>query len=391
MKLAWVSAPPWANTGYGKVTREFIRRIKYPEIECIATGGLQTGPFVEWEGIKVFPGMSAERNKGDIIVANLEKLLKDTGATHWLIHNDAWAYSATVKDVGQKYPCMTYSPIDGGHVSARELEALIPAQERVAMCKYAQEEIQKMGLSAVYIPHGVDTNIYKPQDKDDWRDYFQLPKDEFIFGFIGTNISKRKGQFEMFYGLKKAMDAGAKFKIVMITNLDGRNQGGYHLWELADYVGLPRDKILLAAKSFEFTEEELAGWYNSFDVLVNLSRGEGFGIPMLESQACGTPVITTKFSACTELVDGHGICIPPKAIDCYTLKTQYLAISDYDKFGEEAIRVINNPDLVKSMGKRACKFAQKYEWDKIAPSWDRMFRRVDNEGFFPPYKIKEFK
>jgi FkbM family methyltransferase len=41
--------------------------------------------------------------------------------------------------------------------------------------------------------------------------------------------------------------------------------------------------------------------YNSFDVLMNATRGEGFGIPILEAQACGVPVIVTDFSAMPEL------------------------------------------------------------------------------------------
>jgi len=42
--------------------------------------------------------------------------------------------------------------------------------------------------------------------------------------------------------------------------------------------------------------------YNAADVLMACSMSEGFGIPIVEAQACGTPVVTTDFSAMPELV-----------------------------------------------------------------------------------------
>jgi glycosyltransferase involved in cell wall biosynthesis len=41
--------------------------------------------------------------------------------------------------------------------------------------------------------------------------------------------------------------------------------------------------------------------FNSFDVLLNPSAGEGFGVPIVEAQACGTPAIVTDFSAMSEV------------------------------------------------------------------------------------------
>ena len=70
----------------------------------------------------------------------------------------------------------------------------------------------------------------------------------------------------------------------------------------------------------------------------------------------------------------------------------YLKIdTDYDLFGDVLANCIDDPQMVKARGKLAHKFAQKYDWNKLAPRWDRLFKRVDNEGFLPPYLTKEFK
>ena len=48
-------------------------------------------------------------------------------------------------------------------------------------------------------------------------------------------------------------------------------------------------------------EAAMATWYNGLDVLSLCSFGEGFGLPLIEAQACGVPVITTDASATNEL------------------------------------------------------------------------------------------
>jgi glycosyltransferase involved in cell wall biosynthesis len=48
--------------------------------------------------------------------------------------------------------------------------------------------------------------------------------------------------------------------------------------------------------------------YNAADVYMGASMSEGFGIPLIEAQACGLPVVTTDFSAMPELVRwGHAV------------------------------------------------------------------------------------
>ena len=50
-----------------------------------------------------------------------------------------------------------------------------------------------------------------------------------------------------------------------------------------------------------FPPEEMAAIYASLDVLLNASMGEGFGLTVLEAQACGVPAIVTDFTAMREV------------------------------------------------------------------------------------------
>ena len=54
---------------------------------------------------------------------------------------------------------------------------------------------------------------------------------------------------------------------------------------------------------------QLGALYRSADCFVLPSRGEGWGLPLLEAMACGLPVIATNWSAQTDFIH-HGIAYP---------------------------------------------------------------------------------
>jgi glycosyltransferase involved in cell wall biosynthesis len=55
------------------------------------------------------------------------------------------------------------------------------------------------------------------------------------------------------------------------------------------------------------SQHDVAALYTAADVLLATSYGEGFGLPVVEAQACGTPVIVSDFTAQPELVGGGWI------------------------------------------------------------------------------------
>lgn len=63
--------------------------------------------------------------------------------------------------------------------------------------------------------------------------------------------------------------------------------------------------------------EDLPLWYNSAEVFVYPSVFEGFGLPVLEAMACGTPVIVSDASSLPEVAGNAGLCIPPHDVDAW--------------------------------------------------------------------------
>jgi glycosyltransferase involved in cell wall biosynthesis len=84
--------------------------------------------------------------------------------------------------------------------------------------------------------------------------------------------------------------------------------GGINLLDLIQAVGIPKEQYkfidpYLYRSSLD--SQIVAATYTAMDVFLGVSMGEGFGIPTLEAQACGTRVIVSDFAASSELV-GEG-------------------------------------------------------------------------------------
>ncbi|GAB4510844.1 MAG: glycosyltransferase family 1 protein [Anaerolineae bacterium] len=71
--------------------------------------------------------------------------------------------------------------------------------------------------------------------------------------------------------------------------------------------------------------EALPLWYNSAEVFMYPSVFEGFGLPVLEAMACGTPVIISEASSLPEVAGSAGLHVPPLDQDAWiaALRTAY--------------------------------------------------------------------
>lgn len=63
---------------------------------------------------------------------------------------------------------------------------------------------------------------------------------------------------------------------------------------------------------------DLPLWYNSAEAFLYPSIYEGFGLPVLEAMACGTPVVTADISSLPEVAGDAGLCLPPQDSERWT-------------------------------------------------------------------------
>jgi glycosyltransferase involved in cell wall biosynthesis len=95
------------------------------------------------------------------------------------------------------------------------------------------------------------------------------------------------------------------------------------------------------------SDEELVALYNRADLFVYPSLYEGFGLPVIESMACGTPVITSDVSSIPEVAGDAAILIDP--------------LSD-DSISAQLLRLANDASLRLSLSDKGIIQAKKFDW-----------------------------
>ena len=108
--------------------------------------------------------------------------------------------------------------------------------------------------------------------------------------------------------------------------------------------------------------EDLDALYASATALLFLSKSEGFGFPLLEAMAAGCPVIGTAVTSHPEVVGDAGILVPLDGAA--------------EHAGRALLRLIDDPQVVRTMRERGPLQAQKFTWDDVADrtlaTWRRM-------------------
>lgn len=99
------------------------------------------------------------------------------------------------------------------------------------------------------------------------------------------------------------------------------------------------------------SEEELVGLYNAADVFVLPSFYEGFGLPVLEAMACGTPVVASNVASLPEVVGDAGLLVDPR---------------DPQAIADAIARVLSDPALAEEMRQRGLEWARKFTWERTA-------------------------
>ncbi len=159
-------------------------------------------------------------------------------------------------------------------------------------------------------PPGYDASIYKPIPADEiaaFRARRNLP--ERFWLFLGT-LEPRKN-LPMLLQAYAALPDNQRLPLILAGGKGWDYQAIFEAidqYKLKNWVQLPG----------YLPVEELPLWYNSAEVFLYPSVFEGFGIPVLEAMACGTPVIISNASSLPEVAGSAGLSLPPHAVDQWT-------------------------------------------------------------------------
>jgi len=148
------------------------------------------------------------------------------------------------------------------------------------------------GKNAVVILNGYDPQIFRSLDKDQVRRQLGIYAEGYKYvGFVGDLIERKRADklVEIFELVRKG-NPKVKFIVVGDGHLRGKME------RRAKQKGLD---ILFTGR---LDQSEVAKYMNAMDVMVLPSREEGFGVVVIEAEACGTCVIGSSNGGIPEAI-----------------------------------------------------------------------------------------
>lgn len=171
--------------------------------------------------------------------------------------------------------------------------------------------------------------------------------------FVST-LEPRKNVIGVLDAMALAVERGYTGHLVLVGRWGWRTGSTRKALEASPV----RDRII----HLNYVERrELAGLYRMADALLFPSWLEGFGLPVLEAMACGTPVITSDRSAMPEVGGPAALYIDP---------------ADPSAIASALMRVVENPEFRRTLSEAGRRRAASFSWDAAAAATAQVLRQA---------------
>ncbi len=135
------------------------------------------------------------------------------------------------------------------------------------------------------------------------------------------------------------------------------------------------DEVLKMIKNTKYSQdiinigfvplEDLPAFYSNATALVYASLNEGFGMPIVEAMACGTPVITSNLSAMPEIAGEAALLVDPKRSE---------------EIMKGMLRMARDESLRKDLIEKGYKRASLFTWERFAKENLEVYKKVLNSN-----------
>lgn len=222
-----------------------------------------------------------------------------------------------------------YFPIDAHGIGGKlgpQLGHTLSCYDRILVpSKWAAEIVHRTlpSLKVDVLPHGIDTEIFKPHPKESSRDQIgqllspcmvwpqqelQIPEEALWAGIIATNQSRK----DFGLGIEVVAELAKSRPVFLWIHTDAIKREWSLLELLSDFGLLQSSMVTLG----NLPDESMAVGYSALDFSFGIGRGEGFGYPIAESLACGVPCICSSYGAQSDYVH------PADQIDPFRLRIE---------------------------------------------------------------------
>ena len=168
-------------------------------------------------------------------------------------------------------------------------------------------------VSSRYLPHAVDPQFFHKFKSDEEKAIVERVrenitvnssnnhknKDKKIF-FWNSRNARRKQSGTLVWWFNEFLNKIDQDQACLLMHTDARDPHGTDLPHIIEHLGANDGQVLLSTDKVD--SGHLASLYNAADYTISISDAEGFGLSMLESLSCGTPIIATMTGGMQEQV-----------------------------------------------------------------------------------------
>ncbi len=290
-------------------------------------------------------------------------------------------YGETVRNLPLDWSHMSFimvTPVDGTPIRNAWVDVMRKADAALTISEFGVKGYAKQGVQAGLLRPGVDLNtLYRLNDDEraTLRAKLGLTPDAFVFGMFSQHQGRKNipDTLRIFY--RFAQD---KPTARLYLDMEPVSPAGWDIPDMCRQNGWDFSRIMFRADVMRAGIVNIRERYNVLDAHAVISHREGWGLPLVESMACGVPTMALDWCSGTEIVgDGKGLLVKP---------IEYTSISTWgnglDKFPDidHAVSLLqniyDNPAKRTLIGDAGMKWARTVTWDAAADAVQAAIERV---------------
>lgn len=221
-----------------------------------------------------------------------------------------------------------------------------------------------------YLPHGLEPGVWKPTTIDQVDPLFHgwrtgLSPSTLVIGCVATNQPRK--DFGTLFGAAAKIRELYGINVAVWLHTDRLVGPAWDVGELAFQFGFSKRNVL--ATYHELPDVQLAARYTASNVTLAPGLGEGFGYPIVESLACGTPVVHVQYAGGTDLIADPRLLVSPSAWRLESIYALLRPVLEPQEFAERLMGVATDVDGNPERRAYYQGSVAHLSWEHLWPRW----------------------
>ncbi|MFN2994120.1 glycosyltransferase family 4 protein [Serratia plymuthica] len=218
----------------------------------------------------------------------------------------------------------------------------------LTVSEFSKKEITdyyRYPLEKMHVIYNASSDIFRKND---------IPSDDVFFLAVSSNNYHKN-----FHGLISAFEKTTSIPNVKLKIIGGSNSSFAASLTSSSSYTLGSERVEFLGR---ISDEELVKLYSSALAFIFPSLYEGFGIPPLEAQACGCPVVSSALASMPEVLQDSALFFNP---------------ADESKFTIALERIAQESDLRNELREKGYKNIERFSWDFSAEKLNSVIKSLE--------------